>query len=182
MVRKFWTHDIHFSWLLFANSCIPVGFELFSFKNEMGKYFSEQDLTSFRVRACFYYNLTVCSFPSYLVLASLQKLPEGMAIITVLFSWCEVPERKCIEIKTYRLLCTMLQLLTGEELILVTVCDFLNSPELKTVVWFIVRWYSNFRKKARRRIPCRNPFLLLFLWFYLHLEQTLVTAARNNFV
>lgn len=39
--------------------------------------------------------IELCSFPSYLVLASIQKLPEGMAIITVLFPWCEVPERKC---------------------------------------------------------------------------------------
>lgn len=39
------------------------------------------------------------------------------------------------------------KLLIGEELILVTVCDFLNGPEHKTVVSSIVRCYSNSRKK-----------------------------------
>lgn len=66
VVQKFGTHNIYFSCLLFANSCIPVVFELFSFKNEMGKCFSEQDLNSFWVLACIYYNLTVCSFLPYL--------------------------------------------------------------------------------------------------------------------
>lgn len=180
VVRKFWTHDVHFH-ACFLQIVSFLWF-LFSSKNEMGKCFSEQDLSSFRVQACIYDNWTVCSLLSYLSPSLPTEIAwrDGYCYSSGFMVW---GTQKCTEIKTYRLRCTMLQLLTaGEELILVTVCDFLNGSELKTIVWFIVSWYSTFRKKKeRRRILCRNLFLLLFLYF-LFAYRTLVSAARNSFV
>lgn len=106
IIWKFWTHEIHFSCLSFANSCIPVVFELFSFKNEMGKCFSEQDLNSFRVQACIYYNLTVCSFLSYLSPSLPTEIAwrDGHYCSTVFMVWGtqkEVYRDKKLQAKMY---------------------------------------------------------------------------------
>lgn len=85
----------------------------------MGKCFSEQDPNSFRVQACIYYNLIVCSFLSYLS----PSLPTEIAwrdehyYSTVFMVWGTQKE----VYSDQNLQAKMLQLLTGEELILVSV-------------------------------------------------------------